>query len=261
MTIEVMNETKQFQAIDFARLAGVTVRTLHHYDRIGLLKPSGYTGAGYRLYRKQDLVRLQQIVTLKFIGFSLTQIKNLLNSNSFDLTVALSQQREIISEKRQHLDLAIKAIEKAQSLLATNDEPDWDAFKQIIEVINMQNNMEWTEKYYSDEAKQKIAERAATISPEVIEQGQRDWATLIREVETAVSQDVDPKSEQAAELATRWSELIKAFTGGDREIQAGLNQMYSDQTNWPTNFPKPYSDAAGDFIHQAIAAKSGKTCS
>jgi len=125
----------------------------------------------------------------------------------------------------------------------------------------MQNNMEWTEKYYSDEAKQKIVERAATISPEVIEQGQRDWATLIREVETAVSQDVDPKSEQAAELATRWSELIKAFTGGDREIQAGLNQMYSDQTNWPTNFPKPYSDAAGDFIHQAIAAKSGKTCS
>ena len=120
--------------------------------------------------------------------------------------------------------------------------------------------MEWTKKYYSEEAKQKIAQRAVTIPPEVIEQGQRDWATLIREVETAVSNGMDPKSDQAAALATRWSDLVKGFTGGDKEIQAGLNKMYSDQTNWPANFPKPYSDAAGEFIHQAIAAKFGKTC-
>lgn len=249
LTMQPKIKTNHYQAIDFARIASVTVRTLHHYDRIGLLKPSDYTDAGYRLYREQDLIRLQQIITLKFICFSLNQIKNLLKS------------KEIIAEKRQQFDLAINAIEKAQSLLATNDEPDWDAFKQIIEVINMQNNMDWTKKYYSDEAKQTIAERATTISPEVIEQGQRDWATLIREVETAVSEGLDPKSEQAAGLATRWSELIKAFTGENQEIQAGLSKMYSDQTNWPANFPKPYSDDAGNFIHQAIAAKSGKTCS
>jgi DNA-binding transcriptional MerR regulator len=249
-----MKETKQFQAIEFARIAGVTVRTLHHYDRIGLLKPTRYTTAGYRLYSKQDLVRLQQIVTLKFIGFPLNQIKNLLNSNSFDLTTALNQQKAIIAEKRQQLDLAIKAIEKARGLLVTNEEPDWEAFKQIIEVINMQNNMDWTKKYYSETAQQKIAERAATIPPEVIEQGQRDWATLIREVETAVSNGMDPQSKQAEALAVRWSALIKAFTAGDAEIQAGLNKMYSDQSNWPTNFPKPFSDAAGDFISKAITA-------
>ena len=254
-----MNE-KHYQAIEFAQLAGVTVRTLHHYDRIGLLKPSGYTNAGYRLYGKSDLVRLQQIVTLKFIGFSLTQIKNLLNSNFFDLQVALNQQKAIIGEKRQQLGLAIKAIEKAQDLLAINAEPDWEAFKRIIEVINMQNNMDWTKEYYSEEAKQKIAERAATISPEAIEQGQRDWATLIREVENAVKEGVDPNSEQAASLAVRWSDLIRAFTGGNSEIQAGLNKMYADQTNWPSNFPKPYSDAAGNFIHEAMAAKFGKSC-
>ena len=131
-----------YQADEFARVAGVTVRTLHHYDRIGLLKPSGYTSAGYRLYRKRDLVRLQQIVTLKFIGFPLIQIKDLLNRNSFDLVTALNQQREIIVEKRRQLDQAIKAIEKAESLLAANSEPDWDAFRNIIEVINMQNNMD-----------------------------------------------------------------------------------------------------------------------
>jgi len=253
-------ETKHYQAIEFARLAGVTVRTLHHYDRIGLLHPSGHTEAGYRLYRQHDLIRLQQIITLKFIGFSLNQIKNLLNHSSFDLSLALTQQKAIITEKRQQLDSAITAIDKAQKLLVTNQEPDWETFKQIIEVINMQNNMDWTRKYYSADAKQKIDERAASISPEEMEQGQRNWASLIREVETAVSEGMDPESEAASSLAMRWSELIKGFTGGDREIQTGLNKMYSDQSNWPANFPKPYSDAAGKFIHEAIAAKFGNPC-
>ena len=257
---KTVRELKQYQVVEFARLAGVTIRTLHHYDRIGLLKPSGHTNAGYRLYRQEDLIRLQQIITLKFIGFSLNQIKNLLNSTSFDLTIALTQQKAIITEKRQQLDSAINAIEKAQKLLEQKQEPDWEAFKQIIEVINMQNNMDWTKKYYSEDAKQKIADQAASISPEEIEQGQRDWARLIREVETAVSEGMDPGSEAAGNLAMRWSELIKAFTGGDREIQSGLNKMYSDQSNWPANFPKPFSDAAGEFIHEAMAARFGKTC-
>lgn len=247
-----------YQAQEFARLAGVTVRTLHHYDRIGLLKPSGYTGAGYRLYRKRDLVHLQQIVTLKFIGFPLKEIKQLLNRNSFDLAEALTRQKEIIDDKRQQLELAIKAIEKAKDLLAIDSEPDWDAFRQIIEVITMQNNMDWTRKYYSEEAKQKIAERAQSIPPEVIEQAQHDWTELIREVESAVVQGIDPRSEQAAGLAERWVTLIKGFTGGNQAIQAGLNKMYSDQDSWPANFPKPYSDEAGAFMCQAIAAQKEK---
>jgi DNA-binding transcriptional MerR regulator len=260
MREDLMKKTHDplYQANEFADVAGVSVRTLHHYDRIGLLKPSGYTRAGYRLYRKQDLIRLQQIVTLKFIGFPLKQIKDLLNRNSFDLVTALTQQREIIVEKRGQLDQAIKAIEKAQSLLSINDEPDWDAFKNIIEVINMQNNMEWTKKYYSEEAAKEVADRAATIPEEVIEQGQRDWATLIREVEAAVAEGLDPSSTKAGALAQRWGDLIKGFTGGSPEIQAGLNKMYADQSNWPATFPKPYSDEAGAFMCAAMAALKEK---
>ncbi len=237
---------------EFAELAGVTVRTLHHYDRIGLLRPSSYTEAGYRLYRKSDLVRLQQVVTLKFIGLSLKQIKDLLNRKSFDLTTALRQQREILTEKRDQLDLAIKAIETAQPVMGSSEEPDWKAFRKIIEVINMQNNMDWTNKYYSEEARQKLEELRRTVSPDVVGKGQRDWANLIREVEEAVAAGIDPGSEKAQALAARWSKLIKAFTGGDTEIQAGLNKLYADQANWPTTFPKPYSDEVGDFICTAI---------
>ena len=82
-----------FKTREFARLSGVTVRALHHYDRLGLLKPSHYSQAGYRLYSEHDFARLEQIVALKFIGFSLKEIKNILNHGPGDLVTALRQQR------------------------------------------------------------------------------------------------------------------------------------------------------------------------
>ena len=89
-------DQKLFKAREFARLTGVTVRALHHYDRLGLLKPSRYSQTGYRLYRESDVARLEQIVAFKFIGFSLKQIKDILRNGGGDLAVTLRQQREAI---------------------------------------------------------------------------------------------------------------------------------------------------------------------
>lgn len=240
-----------FQAREFGKLSGVTVRTLHHYDRLGLLKPSRYTHAGYRLYSGQDFARLEQIVALKFIGLSLKQIKEVLSRDSVDLATTLRQQRQAILEKRSRLDLAIQAIERAEYVAATNDQPDWGTFVKIIEVINMQNNMDWSKKYYSEEAQREIAKRAATIPRETIEQAQRNWATLIKQVETAVAAGEDPASDKAQALAVSWAELLRGFTGGNPEIQAGLNKMYADRGNWPESMPKPFSDEVQAFIAEA----------
>lgn len=244
-----------FQAHEFAAQAGVTVRTLHHYDRLGLLKPARRTRAGYRLYGAGDFARLQQIVTLKFIGLPLKQIKNLLAGREYDLGATLKLQRWLLAEQRRRLDLALAAIDRAEQLAAAHaGVPDWDSFKQIVEVITM-SDTDWTKQYYSPEAQQKIAERQQTIPREVIEQGQRDWAALIKECEAAVAAGVDPASAQAQTLATRWSELIKGFTGGDPEIQAGLNKMYADKSNWPATMPRFFSDDVQAFIMQAMAAR------
>jgi DNA-binding transcriptional MerR regulator len=245
---------KLYRASEFAREAGVTVRALHHYDRLGLLKPSRRTRAGYRLYGERDFARLQQIVTLKFIGFPLRQIKDVLDRDQPDLATALRFQRIILAEKSRRLSQAVRAIEEAEALLANGGEPGREAFAKIIEVIEMQNDTDWTKKYYSEEAQAKIAERQKTIPREVVEQGQRDWMALISEVESAVKEGVDPSSERAQGLAARWSELIKGFTGGDPEIQKGLNKMYSDPA-WGAPFPKPYSDEAGAFIMRATQAR------
>jgi DNA-binding transcriptional MerR regulator len=261
MKMKVMTKKigRFYKTAEFAKLAGVTVRTLHYYDRLGLLKPSGRTAKGYRLYSERDFARLQQIVTLKFIGFPLKQIKDILNRGSLDLAKELRSQREIIGEQRLRLELTIKAIEKVEGVLASTDEPDWEVFAEIIEVINMQNDMTWTDKYYSEEAKQKIAERAATVPRDVIEQAQRDWPALIKEVEASLGDD--PGSEKVQALAERWARLVKGFTGGDAEIQKGLNKMYSDKQNWPATFPKPYSDEVQSFMQKALAIRKGRVSS
>ncbi len=165
--------SRWYKASEFARLTGVTVRTLHHYDRLGLLKPSGHTAAGYRLYGERDFARLQQIVILKFIGFPLNQIKEILDRDSLPLPSALRLQRRILAEKRRQLDLAIVAIEKVERALASNGEPDWESFANIfaniVEALNMQNDMEWVKKYYTgdgDPAEERIgiAWDAGTVS-------------------------------------------------------------------------------------------------
>jgi DNA-binding transcriptional MerR regulator len=238
-----MHQARLYKAQEFAERAGVTVRTLHHYDRLGLLAPSGRTEAGYRLYGDRDLVRLEQILALKFIGFPLREIRRLLKRDAKDLPGALRRQRTMILEKRRLLDLAAEAIQRAETA------PDWAAIQKIIEVIHMQDNMEWAKKYYSEQARASLADRQ--VSAEVIEQGQRNWAVLIKDVEAALGED--PASPRAQALAARWRKLIEAFTGGNPEVQAGLNKLYQDQANWPTTMKKPYSDEVGAFMCQAMA--------
>jgi MerR family transcriptional regulator, thiopeptide resistance regulator len=97
------------QAQQFAELAGVTVRTLHHYDRLGLLR-ARRTEAGYRVYRESDLERLEQIVALKFVGLPLKRIKTLLDRDNLELADALPRQRLVLEAKRKLIDRAIRAI-------------------------------------------------------------------------------------------------------------------------------------------------------
>jgi DNA-binding transcriptional MerR regulator len=245
-----MHQVRFYKAREFAERARVTVRTLHYYDRLKLLSPSGRTEAGYRLYSDRDLVRLEQILALKFIGFPLAEIRNLLKRDAKDLPRALRRQRGLMLEKRRLLDLAVEAIRRAETAAASGELADWEAIQKIIEVIHMQDAPEWAKKYYSEQALESLAKRQ--VSAETIEQAQRDWAVLIQEVEAALDQD--PAGPAAQGLAARWQKLIDAFTGGDPGVRQGLNKLYADQSNWPATFKKPYSEAAGAFIRQAMAA-------
>ena len=243
-----------YQPHEFARRAGVTIRALHHYDRLGLLKPSGRTRAGYRLYTDRDLVRLEQIVALKFIGFPLNQIRDLLNRKDADLAATLGQQRQIIAEKRNHLDRAIRAIERAEQVVASGEKHDWEAFRKIIEVIQMQTRKEWMQKYYTEE---QLANLKSRWSSGVQAKADKDWKELIRDVEAAVARKEDPAGEVGKQLAARRRALVLQFTGGDSGIAQGLKNLFADQANWPKDFKKPYGEAVENFLNQATKASGG----
>jgi DNA-binding transcriptional MerR regulator len=224
------NSKELFKTQEFARLAGVTVRALHHYDRLGLFKPKQRSHAGYRLYSQRDFGRLEQVVVLKFLGMPLKQIRTVLESES-KLAVALRRQQAVLAEKRRQLDRAIAAISNAQRSLDSAREPDWKLFQFVIQEIEMQNNMDWSKKYYSPEAQAKVEERKKLWSSDLQEQVSKDWAALVADVEASLGEN--PAGPKAQALAARWRRLLEGFTGGDPEIQKGLNKMWADQANWP----------------------------
>src|SRR5688572_26308475 len=108
-----------------ADIAGVSVRTLHHYDEIGLLKPAAHSAAGYRLYAERDLERLQQILFFKELGFDLREIKRVLSDPTFDRRRALTEHRALLLERQERLrrliasvDRTLKAIKKGGDMNA-----------------------------------------------------------------------------------------------------------------------------------------------
>ena len=240
------------QIQEFAQRTGVTVRTLHHYDRLGLLRPGGRTSSGYRLYGEQELIRLQQIATLKFIGCSLKEIKAVLSGPSSDLGATLQLQREALERKRRTLDRALKAVERAQKLFAQSGRTDWNALQHIIEVIQMEQDKSWMLQYFTPEQQAVLIARNTKIRSD----GEEGWAKLIPEIEAAAKNGLDPFSEEAHSLVERHQELVNLFTGGDPGIQAALERLYADKSNWPKDFKSPFSDAAQVFINKAKQAHS-----
>ena len=236
---------------EFAQRAGVTIRALHHYDHLGLLKPSGRTTAGYRMYSDRDFARLEQIVALKFIGFPLFQIRELLRRKDTDLLAALRQQRQILAEKRNHLDRAVRAIEQAEQVVSKGGEPDWEPFRKVIEVIQMQTRKDWMKKYYTEEQLSNLRQR---WSPEVQAESERGWAELARDTEAAIASGATPTSDVGLKLAERRQALLRLFTGGDPGIEQSLKNLYADKANWPASFKQPFSEAVNQFLCDAAEA-------
>ena len=215
---------------EFAKLAGVTVRALHHYDRIGLLKPQRGS-SGFRLYRLEDLERLEQIAALKFLGIPLQEVKLLLKHGPLTLVDSLHLQREALAEKRRLIDLAVAAIEAAEKVVRSGQTTDASVLRKIIEVIDMQPQENFMRKYYTEQAwldKERIVDQTPTETRQKIMQA---WQQLFSEVEAAI--DLDPVSPAAQELTKRWLQLAETATGGDEAIRAGGIEAWKDHRNWP----------------------------
>ena len=219
-----------YKAREFASLAGVTVRTLHYYDRIGLLKPRR-SSSGYRLYSLAHLELLEQITALKFLGIPLKEIKILLGSNPLTFSESLHWQLKGLLEKRDRITRAIRAIELAEQLAGSCQTIDASFLRQIIEVIEMQPEENFMRKYYTDEAWAKRADIRKQTTSEKLEANRDAWRQLFPKVEAALG--LDPAEETVQLLAKEWVLLAEVSTGGDSGIKAGAIKAWKDHQNWP----------------------------
>lgn len=229
------------------------MRTLRYYDRVGLLSPSKHTPAGHRLYSHTDLVRLQQILALKFLGFSLDEIRHWLRAGPSNLREALVLQKTMLIESRNQLNVIISAVEHAELALSSERE-GWPALIQLIQVFQFHMNYDLN-KYYTEEQRQKIEARAKTWTAEDQQVATQRWDAAIAELKRLVASGADPASPAAQALAREWHDLITSFTQGDPGIEKGLGNMYSDFAQMPAEqrpFPMPFDEAGGTFIMQAV---------
>jgi MerR family transcriptional regulator, thiopeptide resistance regulator len=243
----------------FAELAGVTVRALHHYDRLALLKPRR-TPAGYRLYSEKDLERLEQIVALKLLGLPLKQIKTVLDRDSRSLAAVLHAQRRALEEKRRRLNRAIGAIADAERSIQPGRPVESAVLKRIIEVIDMSDQNEEMKKYYTDAAWSEL-ERRREQMPEKLRdiamEGTRKWQALFEDV--TASLDADPAGPVAQALLDRWTALIEEFTRGNAAIKEGVGRAWQDRDNWSQERKTqaaPFADPrVWEFIRKAGAVR------
>ena len=236
---------------EFAKLAGVTIRALHHYDRIGLLKPPRGS-SGFRLYRAEDLERLEQIAALKFLGIPLQEIKQLLKRGPLTLVDSLHMQREALAEKRMLIDRALVAIEAAEKVIQSGQTTDASILRKIIAVIDMRPQENFMRKYYTDQAwleKQRLAREKPL---EVWQKNIKAWRQLFTEIEAAI--DLDAASESAQALTKRWLQLAETSHGGNEAVRTGNIEAWNDRSNWPPEQQDKLLEAFGLDLHERAAS-------
>ena len=231
---------------EVSKLAGVSIRTLQYYDKIGLLHPTGHTDAGYRLYDDTDLERLQHILLFRELEFPLKDIAAIINSPDFDRSKALEQQIEMLKLKREHLDnlmnfaLGIKMLGVKYMDFKAFDRSRLDEYsRQAKEMYGKSpeyKEMEEKSKNRTKEEEGIIADRFMLLFKEAGE-----------------LRDTDPASPEAQDLVKRIQDFItENLYTCSKKILSGLGKMYSGGGDFTRNIDEYGGEGTAEFVDKAI---------
>lgn len=202
---------------------GLSVRTLHHYDEIGLLAPAGRTPSGHRIYGLAEVRRLQQIASLRHLGLSLEEIRACLEGSEYTLDRVLEMQIERMRDDIDRQRRLITLLENLRHRLAAEDEVTIDDVAETIE------HTARFDRYYTPEQRAKITRRAEELGSQRIQESQGEWAQLFEDLGDAMARDLDPACDEVQALARQAAALIEEFTGGDQGIRDSLARMYREE--------------------------------
>ncbi|MHC1682379.1 MAG: MerR family transcriptional regulator [Clostridiaceae bacterium] len=244
-----------------AHLSGTTTRTLRYYDEIGILKPARINSSGYRIYGKEEVDRLQQILFYRELGVELEIIKEIITSPSFDREKALKEHRHKILEKRSQLDLLIANIDKTiteiEGGIIMSDKEKFEGFKQKL--------VDENEKRYGKEIREKYGDETVDRSNKKVNDMSQEDYNKITSTEKEMFENLikafnlgNPSSElaqKAADLHRQW--LSFYWDGYTKEAHAGVAQMYVDDERFKAYYDKEKSGLA-EFLRDAIFIYVGK---
>ncbi len=235
---------------DFAELCGVSVRTLHYYDEIGLLKPSSADeNTGYRYYDEASLIRMQEIMFYRELDFSLKSIKEILSSPDYDKKQALKEQKKLLIMKKERLERLISSIdsaEKGKIIVTAFDNSEFEKYKD-----------EAKEKWGSTDAYKEHQEKTKGYSKGDFDALGEGMNLIMGEFSLCMKKDMSPDSDDAQALVKKLQNYItEKFYTCTKEILAGLGQMYVMDERFKNNIDR-HGDGTAQFISEAVAFYCG----
>lgn len=238
---------------EISKLTGVSIRMLHHYDKIGLLVPSKRTDANYRMYSDEDVAKLYQILLFKELEFSLQEIKTILQDENFDKEKALKEQRNLIIKKKNRLEKIIESIDDTINNFGGNvmNKKNFKAFDyEDIKKHEEKYKEETERKYGKTDAYKESKEKTSKYS-------KNDWENIMGEaesiyVELSKLMDKEPSDEQVQLLVEKWrNHITENFYSCTIEIFRGLALMYVADERFTKNIDK-YGEGLAQFLSDAM---------
>jgi MerR family transcriptional regulator, multidrug-efflux activator len=220
-----------------AEMASVTIRTLHYYDHIGLLRPASVTPAGYRLYTQADLERLQQILFFRELGLALDEIRVIVDSPSFNRKQALASHRELLVDKQRRL---AKLVELVDRTIESMERGKKMGERDMFEGFDQKQLEEWREEARQKWGSQQVDEswrRASTYTKE-------DWAAIQRESKEinealAALMDRDPSDPEVQTVIERhFRQIDERFYKVTPEVYRGLGELYVSDARFTANYDR-----------------------
>lgn len=221
---------------ELAKRTGVTVRTLHHYDGIGLLSPSGRTEGGYRLYGRDDVARLHAIQTLRRLGLSLGDVAQLLDGGPVTLPAILGQQIDALDQQIVQAQTLRERLGVMQLVLAFGGQPEIDDW---LAGLSMMSTLE---QYFSATELKLVFERWTRSEVE--------WPALLQSIRDAMGRGLSHDSVEAQLLARRWAEVTTRWMNGDIGLLKRWRQMLQEQPSLP--LPDGMDRTLLEYIGKAI---------
>jgi DNA-binding transcriptional MerR regulator len=214
-------ETRLFSVGEVSAQTGLTVRTLHHYDELGLLTPQQRTYAGHRRYGQADLERLYRIVALRRLGLSLDEVAAALDGAT--LETVMRRQIDALDERIESARRLRALLTGVLDMLGRSQRPGVEDVLQAIEVT------ERMEKYYTPEQRDYLARRKEQLGDDAIRDAEREWGEIFAALRTEMEAGTDPANARLDALRARMGGLIAAFHGGDEGIKQSLHSMWANE--------------------------------